>query len=72
MNKVMKSTYKLLGVLWDHRDLPRKLPDFSQPFPVSNYHEEYNLFDIEVYMRRISVSEMMQIEKPEEIADIVI
>lgn len=55
----MKSTYKLLGVEWDHHPLPRYLPNFVDDKIIEHYSTEQNIFDIEKYERRIDISEVL-------------
>lgn len=54
----MKSTYKLLGVEWDHHPLPRYLPTFVDDRIIEHYSTERNLFDLKKYERRIDISEV--------------
>lgn len=54
----MNSTYKLLGVEWDHGTLPRKMPTFSVNKTIEPYTTERNLFDLVNYERRIDISDV--------------
>jgi len=60
----MKSTYKLLGVEWDHHPLPRYLPRFVRDSDrtIEHYSVERNLFDLEKYERRIDVSNVFSVD----------
>ncbi len=55
----MKSTYKLLGVEWDHYPLPTQIPEFTEKKDVENYMVERTLFDLKTYERSIDVSEVL-------------
>lgn len=56
---MMKSTYKLIGVEWDHRDIPRKEPNIAEETKkVQDIHTEYNLFDLHHYVRAVSLKEI--------------
>ena len=39
----MKSTYKLLGLEWDHAPLPQECPAFSTEKEVQNWNVDRNL-----------------------------
>jgi len=67
----MKSTYKLLGLLWDHQPVSTVWPDISGVIEVQDYSEEYNLFDLERYRREVKLSTVLSLEKTEEVDDIV-
>lgn len=54
----MKSTYKLLGVKWDHYPLPKNLPTFVENKEVEHYLIDRNLFDLELYERSVNISEV--------------
>ena len=55
----MKSTYKLLGVKWDHYPLPKNLPTFVENKEVEHYLIDRNLFDLERYERRVNLTEIL-------------
>lgn len=55
----MKSTYRLLSIYLDRKPIPVDPPvigDLSKLDPVQNISEEYNLFDLQVYQRKIDGS----------------
>lgn len=52
----MKNTYRLLGIEWDHDSIPRERPRFVDKKDVEIYEVERNLFDLEVYERRIDIT----------------
>ena len=54
----MKSTYKLLGVEWDHGSIPQNLPIFTECKKIESYTTNRNLFDLVKYERRIDISEI--------------
>ena len=54
----MNSTYKLLGVEWDHEPLPKKLPVFTRSKMIESYTTDRNLFDLVRYERRIDISDV--------------
>ncbi len=54
----MKSTYKLLGVEWDHAPLPTTKPIFSENKVVEPYTTKRNLFDLDKYERKIDLSDI--------------
>ena len=56
---LMKSTYKLLGVEWDHSPLPLICPDFIEYKSIEPYSAERNVFDMVKYERRIDISEIL-------------
>lgn len=55
----MNSTYKLLGVEWDHRPLPQNCPTFTENKPIEPYSTDRNLFDLFKYERRVDISEIL-------------
>ena len=55
----MKSTYKLLGVQWDHGSLPEQYPEIIGDLIVPDWNEERNLFDLSCYVRQIPYTELM-------------
>lgn len=59
----MKSTYKLLGLEWDHAPLPQECPAFSTEKEVQNWNVDRNLFDLQIYERQLLISELMSAEK---------
>ena len=61
----MKSTYKLLGVEWDHAPLPDYLPEFEAIRSIPNYTAERNLFDLDVYERRVDATELLSTSNEE-------
>lgn len=58
----MKSTYRLLSIYLDRTPLPTNPPlivDMSKLDPIQDIAQEYNLFDLESYQRRVSGSELL-------------
>ncbi|MCR5587285.1 MAG: hypothetical protein K6F77_07125 [Lachnospiraceae bacterium] len=54
----MISTYKLLGVEWDHAPLPLNFPIFTENRMIESYTADRNLFDLVKYERRVNISEI--------------
>ena len=52
----MKSTYKLLGLEWDHAPLPQECPAFSTEKEVQNWNVDRNLFDLQIYEDGVPVT----------------
>lgn len=53
----MKSTYYLVGISWDHKPIPDKLPRIiNLSENVQDISEDYNLFDLFTYERKILLS----------------
>lgn len=68
----MKSTYKLLGVFWDRKEIidtqftvVRKCRD------ILDYRYERNLFDINDYVRKIKISELLKVNLEDDVEPIV-
>lgn len=58
----MKSTYRLLSIYLDRAPLPDHPPniaDLSKLDSVQDISQEYNLFDLECYQRRVSGSGLL-------------
>lgn len=55
----MKSTYKLLGVEWDHYPLPIYLPPLAECGNIEHFSVERNLFDLTSYKRRIDITDVL-------------
>lgn len=66
----MKSTYKLLGLEWDHYHLPSKIPDFTEGRDIDNYIIDRTLFDLKMYERSVNVSEVLS-SSPEKLSLII-
>jgi len=66
----VKSTYKLLGSIWDHKALPKAIPDFLPKEEVPEWRKERNLFDLQIYRRGVAISELFKIECMHELTQI--
>lgn len=58
----MKSTYRLLSIYLDQTPLPVNPPiivDMSKLDSIQDITQEYNLFDLECYERRVSGSDLL-------------
>ena len=67
----MKSTYKLLGVQWDHKSLPCALPIFVQNREIQDYCVERNLFDLNSYERQVRLTEILKTEDEKSVNRII-
>ncbi len=67
----MKSTYKLLGLEWDHAPLPQECPAFEAEKKVQNWNVDRNLFDLQIHERQLLISELLSAEKKEAVRYIV-
>jgi len=68
----MKSTYKLIGLFWDNRPVPDEFPSIVDFVEVQDYREEYNLFDLTCYKRKIKLSEILSIEDKQNLNNIIL
>ena len=59
----MKSTYKLLGLHWDHHPIPERFPVFVENKCIEKYLVDRNLLDYQTYERRVDISEMFTCNK---------
>lgn len=55
----MKSTYKLLGIEWDHMPITITLPLFCREQHIDDYRIDKNLFDLIKYERIVRISEIL-------------
>jgi len=67
----MKSTYKLLGLQWDHGPLPSVSPYYELIRKIPNYTVERNLFDLSSYERQVFITELLSVENIELIKQLV-
>lgn len=70
----MKSTYRLLSIYLDRTPLPLNPPiivDLSKMDLLQDMSEEYNLFDLECYQRRVGGGELLSYEEFNAITDII-
>lgn len=60
----MKKSYRLLGALWDQIPEIKFFPSIIKKnlLHVNNYDISYNLFDSELYERKISLRKLLQCE----------
>lgn len=63
----MKPSYKLYGIIWDRKPVESISILFydGNVGIVPNYYEPVNLFDTDLIIRKISLSEMLGVEKVE-------
>ena len=67
----MKSSYKLLGLFWDRRPMPKDCPDFRPHRKLLNYSYPYEFFDRKRYERKINFSELLDVSSEEAIRKII-
>ena len=68
----MKSTYKLLGVFWDGRKVVKTNFKVCKPRnEILDYHYPYELFDVNCYARKITITELLKVNEEKEAFEIV-
>ena len=68
----MKSTYKLFSVFWDRREVVNfQFPVVRNYWEILDYHYERELFDVKKFVRKITISKLLNEDDGERISCIL-
>jgi len=65
----MNNSYKLLSIFLDKKPIPEVIPDIvylKNIETISNYDEEYSLFDLNIYQRKIKGMDILSCSQYED------